>query len=92
MQKYLAIMRVNLLLSVLRQHGATFLMILANIVTLSVDSEYSLFLELYAYPIEELSFMKIGIVFQQLHATEMMIGSVPSAVAQLLDIEVLFFS
>ncbi len=36
-QNYLDIMRVNLLLSTLRQHGATFLMILANIVTLKVD-------------------------------------------------------
>ncbi len=38
-QKYLDIMRVTLLLSALRQHGATFLMILANIVTLKVDIE-----------------------------------------------------
>ncbi len=36
-QNYLDIMRVTLLLSALRQHGATFLMILENIATLSVD-------------------------------------------------------
>ncbi len=36
---YLDIMRVTLLLSALRQNGATFLMIQANMVTLSVDIE-----------------------------------------------------
>ncbi len=56
-----------------------------------LQCKYSLFLELYAYPIEKLPFMKIGIVFQRLHAAEMMISSVSLALAQLLDIEVQFF-